>query len=72
MKKLPPSRLNVNITEHQQAQLAELVTIRESSMTDVVRDSVKFLLWVERQKAAGCTFCVKNPDGSLIEVVFVG
>jgi hypothetical protein len=65
------TRLNINLSERQKAQLSMLCEARDRNITAVVKDGLDFLTWLEETKTQGKTFCTKNPDGTLTEVVFL-
>ena len=66
------SRLNINITPRQQTQLDALKEARESSYTEIVKNGLNLLSWITEAKAQGKSILVRDADGKITEVEFLG
>ena len=72
MAKPPPTRLNVNISPRQQAQLDALKEACEASYTEIVKNGLNIMTWLVETKRQGKTFLVRDADGKITEVEFLG
>ncbi len=71
MAQKPVTRLNINISERQQAQLAALKDAREASFTDLVKDGLNLLSWLEECRSKGKRILTRDADGKITEIEFL-
>lgn len=72
MAKVSVNRLNVNITARQQAQLDALKETCEASYTEIVKNGLNIMTWIVEMKRQGKTFLVRDANGKITEVEFLG